>query len=221
MTCWNQITIDGPAASGKSSIGKAVAEKINWFFLSSGQIYRAIALAYFNLEKSSLNFNKSKLTKFIRCLNLKIHENGISVNEKKLTSLFDPKINETLRLIANQKSIRAFINKHIINYAQKNNVIVEGRDIGSKVLTNAFLKIYIDADINTRALRRFQQQGEKKIISIETIQKQINDRDDADKNRKIDPLVIPSNAIIIDTTNLTFDETVEKIITIFKEKYNA
>lgn len=215
------ISIDGPAGSGKSTVADKLSEKLNFVHLNSGSLYRAITA---HLIKTNFDFNELNNTNLSFDLKLEIKFiNGIQ-------NMFVNNINYTNDLRNNEVSIltpSVSINKTIRNlvdccqkeFCTTNNVIVDGRDIGSYVFPNAEFKFYLDCDIKERAKRRYLEEKKKNSsTSLEKIESELKERDFIDKTKKIAPLVIPSNAIIIDSTNLTINEVVDKMYKIVNQK---
>lgn len=204
----NQIAIDGSAASGKSIIGKIIAERLNWKFLSSGKIYRSITAFWCAkiIPNSSVDELANRIT-------ISIKDNNILINGQQFDNIFTPAITQAIGEIANNAKIRQIINRAIRSFASVANVVVEGRDITSVVLPNAAVKLYIDADVNVRAQRRWKQLNDNKLSLAEIID-QLTQRDEQDKNRLIAPLKIVDDAIVIDTTHLTLPRTITKIMRI-------
>lgn len=214
------ITIDGPAGSGKSTVTKLIAKEIGFLPFTSGSLYRAITayLYYCNYDFNNIN----KETKFDN-IELKVEfiegnqhmfVNGVDyynhLRENNI-SILTPKISENTCL-------RQIIDKCQKDFCSTHNVIVEGRDMGSYVFPNAEIKFFLECSVKERARRRFNEEKIKNPnITIKEIEKQIQERDDFDKNKTIAPFIIPDKAIIIDSSNLTIDETVKTIVKHIKE----
>ena len=205
------ITIDGPAASGKGRIAKAISKRWNLKHLDSGTLYRRIA---HNILENNIDIkyekNLEELTKNDRILSFR--------KDKKLRS---ENISKIASKIAVFQSIRKYVNKYQREFVSKNSnykgFVVDGRDIGSVVFKNAKLKLYIDSNEKNRAKRRYKQlidTGEKSIYP--EILKELKLRDKKDKNRKNSPLVIPKNSVIVDN-NGSFTSTINTINKIIKK----
>lgn len=206
------IVIDGPAGSGKSSTAKAVAKKLKIQYLDSGALYRALTLLYLAQSKDlSLFFDD------IENIKLKfLYENEVFrlwLNEEEVTSdIRSMEVSEKVSLIAESPKARAFVNQNIRKAIKEGVYIAEGRDLGTAVFPDAEMKFFMIADAQTRALRRFNELKEKgDAVSLEDIQKNIEERDALDSTRDADPLKQADDAILIDTSGLTFDEQVEFI----------
>lgn len=208
------ISIDGPAGSGKSTVAKIVSENLGFEHFNSGLLYRGVT-AYL----LSINFDFSTITvdSKIPVLNLEtFFLDGIQnvlVNSINFTNqLRDNSISVLTPIVSTNKYIREKIDACQRNYASKRSIIVDGRDIGSYVFPNAELKIYLDCSIKERAKRRFLEEQQKgSHITLKEIEKQIEERDLIDKTKKIAPLIVPKGAVIIDSTNLSVKEVVERI----------
>ena len=199
------ITVDGPAGSGKEKISKYIARKYKLYHLDSGILYRR--LAYELTKKNIKTFEVHKIKKFIK--NIK------RLSLRKTQALRKEQIGKAASEIAKLDFVRYFINSQqrlatkIPN--KKNGFVVDGRDIGSVVFKKAFLKLYVDVDVNIRAKRRYKQlidNGEKSIYL--KILKDIKLRDKTDKTRKNSPLVVPRGAKIINNSH-SFKKTIAQI----------
>lgn len=210
------ITIDGPAGSGKSTVAQLVAEKLGYKHLNSGSLYRAIT-AYF-IENDIYDTNNSKFNKKIDNLSIKIefinNVQHVFVNNVDYTSkLRDLKVSELSPYFSVNKKIRTIVDNCQKIFASKNNIVIDGRDIGSFVFPNADYKFYLDCSIDERARRRLIELKDKnKSVSFENIKKMISARDEFDKNKKEAPLIVPKNSIIIDSTNLNVNEVVNNML---------
>ena len=199
------ITVDGPAGSGKEKICSYIARKYKLHHLDSGLLYRRLA---YELEKKNIKtFEVGKIKSVIK--NVKI------LSLRKAKALRKEQIGKAASEIAKMDFVRNFINsqQRLATKApnKKKGFIIDGRDIGSVVFKKAFLKLYIDVDVNIRAKRRYKQlidKGEKSIYL--KILKDIKLRDKTDKTRKNSPLVVPKGAKIIDNSH-TFKNTIAQI----------
>lgn len=215
MSC--QIAIDGPAGSGKSTIAKKLALKLKFLYVDTGAMYRALGLFFLknniqlddtykiinNLDKISIELKyKDKQLIFL---------NGDDVTEQIRT----PQATDASSKVAVIKEVREKLIKLQREIANANNVVMDGRDISSFVLPNADLKIYLDASSLVRAKRRALQTKE---TDIELIKKDIEERDFRDINRDVNPLVRVSDAIYIDTSDLTEDEVYDRILECYISK---
>ena len=210
------VTLDGPSAVGKSTIAKLIAQKLNFRYLDTGAIYRIVALL---VKEREINIeNRAEVSNV--CKNLKISmdfdKNGefkIFVGFRDVTNLLrDEVISKNASIVSEYFEIRKNLLGIQRHFALENDIVAEGRDTGSVVFPYAKYKFYLDADLETRTLRRYKQSGET--IDISEIRNQILERDKRDSERKISPLIIPEGAIIIDSSCKTIDEVVKQIIDI-------
>lgn len=214
------ISIDGPAGSGKSTVACLVGERLGFLHFNSGSLYRAITahLIAENFDFSSIKidsmFEDFKLeTKFVNG-EQRVFVDGIDYTSR----LRDNDVSINTAKVSTNRFIRNKIDACQREFGKTNNLVVDGRDIGSFVFPNAELKIYLDCAVSERAKRRFlEEKAKNSKVTIEEIEQQLIERDNIDKTKKIAPLVVPENAIIIDSTNLTIDEVVEKIVNLAKK----
>jgi len=190
------ISVDGPAGSGKEKIAKYISKKYKIYHLDSGMLYRRFAKKLLN---NNINFtDKNKVYGYLKSVK--------TISYRKHSSLRSEKIGSITSLISVYPNVREFINKQqrlaVLNLLKiHKGCVIDGRDIGSKVFKNAQIKLFINVKLEIRAKRRHKQlieHGEKSIYSH--ILKDLRLRDKTDTNRKISPLTIPRNAILIDNS---------------------
>lgn len=209
------ITLDGPSGSGKSTLAKRLAKVMNFTHIDSGSIYRAIAYYFITNGVTSDNYEKS-----LEDINISYSKNGVLLDGKRLKSeIRTVDVTELSSKIATYPFVRNYVDNIIKEIAGNTSVVVDGRDIGSSVLPNADFKFYIEADIQKRAARRILQikrKNPESDIEVSDVREDLKIRDDRDKNREYSPLCIPENAIIIDTTNDSVKESLQKITRIIR-----
>lgn len=209
------ITLDGPSGSGKSTLAKRLAKVMNFTHIDSGSIYRAIAYYFITNGVTSDNYEKS-----LEDINISYSKNGVMLDGKRLKSeIRTVDVTELSSKIATYPFVRNYVDNIIKKIACNTSVVVDGRDIGSSVLPNADFKFYIEADIQKRAARRILQikrKNPESDIVVSDVREDLKIRDDRDKNREYSPLCIPENAIIIDTTNDSVKESLQKITRIIR-----
>ncbi len=205
------IAVDGPAGSGKSTICDIVAERLNIIHIDTGSMYRAIT--YLALEKK-IDLNDEKSYGFVKDTSIVYEENKIFANGIDVTEQI-----RSLEVTKNVSKVSSFpsVRKHLVKLQRKaskgKNVIMDGRDIGSVVLPNADLKIFLTANIEERAKRRMLELHAKgQDVDLLMMIEDIKIRDHKDSTRKVSPLIVPKDAIIVDSTNYSIEETVEVII---------
>ena len=209
------ITIDGPAGSGKSTAADLLAKELGFIHFNSGSLYRGItAHLYqegFPIENITMNSQIPTLDLSVKMIGDVQH---VFVNNVDYTpELRKNHISTLVAFVAANKYCRIIIDNCQRDFCSKNNVVMEGRDLGSHVFPNADIKFYLDCSIKERAKRRFlEEQAKNNSVTLEEIEEQITDRDYLDKHRDIAPLVIPNNAIIIDSSNLSINEVVQTLL---------
>ena len=214
------VAIDGPAASGKSTTAKFLAEKLGFVHLNSGLLYRAITYIFINNNCiNDTTFDND----FLNNLNLTVEGkkfNNIFYNNDNITNnLRSEEISKNIKFISNDSKVRKKINHIQRNLVKNKNVVCEGRDIGSVVFPNAEFKFYLNAEVGSRVLRRFKEQviNSNNRTCKDEIKKDLINRDNNDLKRKISPLIKTNDSIEIDTTHLTIEEQVDKIYDIIKK----
>lgn len=210
------IAIDGPSASGKSSVSKLLAKKLNINHLSSGALYRAIALYLINNNLNECDVEKHldyiKIKVKFENFQQKIYLNNIDVTD----NLQESNVSTISSIVSQNKAVREFVKKIQLEIAKSQNIIIDGRDIASVVLPNSKYKFFVTASVKARARRRYLDY--KKKIPLKKIEEDIKNRDERDINREICPLVKTKDAILINSTNLTLEQTVDKILKYIKER---
>lgn len=204
-----KIAIDGPAGSGKSSLAKEIAKRLGVLYVDTGAMYRAITLKLLKEDESSyeeilkntkISFDGDKIFLDGRDVSKEIRENEISNKTSEMSK---------------KKIIRDYLVKMQREIATDKDVVMEGRDIGSVVLKDAEYKFFLTADVETRAMRRYKQIDDDK-VSFEEILEDLKVRDYNDSHRSNSPLIQTEDAILIDSTDLNAEETIEKIISYIK-----
>ena len=216
------IAIDGPAGAGKSSISKVVANELGYLYIDTGAMYRGVTWAVLD---SHVNVNNQKdVESLLPSLDLTLEPTAnackVFVKGQDVTDLIrQQQINENVSTIASYKGVREYLVERQQAMAAVGGVILDGRDIGSVVLPKAELKIYLTASVDARAKRRWLEvQGTSNEQSLEDIKKNVESRDEMDKNRDESPLVCVEDAIVVDSSNMTFYETVEHILHLVQER---
>ncbi|MFH1562753.1 MAG: (d)CMP kinase [Nitrospirota bacterium] len=212
-TKWT-IAIDGPAGAGKSTVAKLVANRLKIRYIDSGAIYRAITWKAIE-EKIELN-DKSAIIELTKGIKIELRlRKRVFVDGKDITKeIRKPKIDQNISMVAKNEGVREQVVRLLQELSAKGGVIMEGRDITTVVLPHADIKFYLDANIETRARRRYEElliKGEKN-IDLNQIQQEIIYRDTQDKTRTTGPLVRTKEAIYLDTSNLTIKQVVSIII---------
>ena len=217
-----EIAIDGPAGAGKSTIAKRVAEKLGLIYVDTGAMFRAIAL--YMTGKCVKSNETYKVKEELNNIRLDIvYENGeqqIILNDENVSKLIrNPEISKAASEFAQVPEVRERLLILQRELADKRPVVMDGRDIGTKVLPTASVKIFLTADVKVRAERRYKELTEKgEKVNLEDIMSDIKSRDEQDMNRKVSPLVQAGDAVLVDTSSLSIDEVVDAIIKIACDK---
>lgn len=216
------VAVDGTAGSGKGSITKIVAERLNLKTIDTGAMYRCVTLAM--LEQNVKLEETEKITEILK--NIKIEfvdedkEKKVKLNGRDVTlKIRSKEVNEFVSPVSTVRVVREYLANMQREMAKSIDVIMEGRDIGTNVFPNADVKIYLDATVEERAKRRFRQNKENGIdIPFEEILKNVKERDYIDSHREIAPLTKAPDAVYIDSTGMTIEEEAEEVIKIINEK---
>jgi len=206
------VAIDGPVGVGKSTTAKEVARRLNMTYVDTGAMYRAIAL--YNLRQDVDRNNEAAIAASLPHINITQNRQQILLNGEDITQgIRTQEISEYTSVIASHGAVRDKLLSIQQELGAKGEVVMDGRDIASRILPWAQVKIYLDADAKERARRRAQDLAAKgQPANIDQIYQETRIRDERDKTRAHSPLTKTPDAILIDTTNLTIEETIQKII---------
>lgn len=216
------IAIDGPSSAGKSTVAKEVAKKLSFIYVDTGAMYRATAI-YFsrnNVKKEDENTISSRLKE----VNIELrYENGVQqvlLNNENVTSLLrSEEMGQFSSIISTYAAVRKYLVSLQQEIGKKNNIVMDGRDIGTVVLPDANLKIFLTADVDIRAERRcleLQAKGLNK--TFDEVKEDLIVRDERDQNRKESPLKKADDAILLDSSFLSVEEVCEKILNLWNSK---
>ena len=214
------ITIDGSSGTGKTTVAKQLAKSLKITFFDTGAMYRA--LAYFVLQQQIDPKNENELSKILSSFSFRIdsseNDKRYFVNDEEVTSLIrTPQATEASSIISAHKTVREHLLSFQREYGAQQDVVFEGRDLGTVVFPDADYKVYLYASAEIRAQRRLKELKEKNPLSskeftYDEILNAINERDHRDTTRAIAPLRCPEKALEIDTSHLSSEEVVDKII---------
>jgi cytidylate kinase len=215
------IAIDGPAGSGKSTTARLVAQKLGFLYLDTGAMYRAITWKALQLgvdvnnedkleqlaENSAISFeNKGGVNR--------IFLDGEDVTEK----IREPRVNRNVSYVSMHKQVRRILVEMQRKLGEENDLVAEGRDTTTVVFPRAF-KVYLDADLKERARRRFLELEEKQIdTSVDKQIEELSRRDRLDSQRDASPLKRDKDAVVVDTTHLTIEQQVDRVIELFQKR---
>ncbi|EEM11937.1 (d)CMP kinase [Bacillus pseudomycoides] len=212
------IAIDGPAAAGKSTVAKVVAKELSYVYIDTGAMYRT--LTYAALEQNVDIENEESLMEVLKNVNIDFQQsentqlvflNGKDVSEAIRT----PNVTNRVSIVAKHRLVREEMVRRQQALAEKGGVVMDGRDIGTYVLPNAEVKIFMLASVQERAERRHLENTKKGFASsLEQLKKEIAERDKLDSEREVSPLKKADDALELDTTSLSIEEVVQKIMDI-------
>ena len=216
------IAIDGPAGAGKSTIAKKVAKSLGFIYVDTGAMYRAMALYMIKMGVDASDADKISATCTSADITIK-HENGeqvVYLNGENVNGLIRT---EEVGNMASASSVNGDVRRKLVELQQKmaktTDVVMDGRDIGTVVLPDANLKVYLTASSRVRAERRYKELIAKGTdCNIDEIEKDIIDRDYRDMHRENSPLKQAEDAVLLDSSDMTIDEVAEKILNLYQSK---
>lgn len=214
------IVIDGPAGSGKSSTAKEIARRLNLQFLDSGALYRAVTYLWLENDKPELQQFLERLNSMKLQTSCNHSKFKVIVNEKDVTeSIRSQQVAKHVSEIASEPAIRAYVNQYMRQLVESGVYIADGRDLGTAVFPDADLKFFMEASLDARAQRRYDEAIKTDPdVKFSQIRENLKQRDHIDSNRKADPLKKADDAIAVDTTDKSFEEQIRLIINIIQNK---
>ncbi len=219
------VAIDGPAGAGKSTVARGAAKELGYIYVDTGALYRTVALA---AQRKNILGDEEKIAGMLSSITveLKFDDNGeqkVYLNSEDVSSLIrTPEISMAASSVSQIPAVREFLLELQRSIARNNNVIMDGRDIGTVVLPNADVKIFLFASPECRAERRYKELIEKgEDVRYEDVLKDVNDRDYQDSHRKIAPLKPTGESVMADTTGKALPESIEMVVSVIKEKING
>ncbi|VAX26382.1 Cytidylate kinase [hydrothermal vent metagenome] len=210
------IAIDGPAGSGKSSVAKIIAQKLQFRHVNTGAMYRAVALKARQLNRDL--GDEGQVAEVARKQNIEFipgaSGQAIVLDGEDVTSLLrSEQVDQDAAIVASLGEVREILVAKQRDMEKTGSIVMEGRDIGTVVFPQAERKFFLDATPEERGKRRFQElQAKHQEVDVDTIIEQIRQRDEKDRNREVSPLIQAKDAIYIDTTNFKLEEVVEQIL---------
>jgi len=217
-----KIAIDGPSSSGKSTLAKRIAKELGFTYIDTGAMYRATGYYFLNnnLDLNDIDVVNNNINNISISINYVNSEQHVLLNGEDIKAFIrNEEVGNAGSIISTYQTVREKLVEMQQEMAKVQNVVMDGRDIGTVVLPDAQVKIYLNADCHERAIRRYQELLDKGIVkSLEDVEKDLQERDYRDMNRKNSPLKKADDAIEIDSTYLTIEEVVQKVLNIVKEK---
>lgn len=214
------ITIDGPAGSGKSTVSRLLAEKLKYFYLDTGAMYRAVAL---QAKRQGVDLkDREKISRL--CRNLDLHFKTLDSTPRLFIGAEDislairsPEMDMLSSAVSALKEVREAMTLLQRRIAEQGGVVAEGRDMGTVVFPEAHYKFFVDADPGVRAGRRYRERvGRGEAVSRGEVEKELRKRDGQDSTRSLAPLVPAADALIMDTTEMSVEEVVRKMLEIIE-----
>lgn len=219
------VAIDGPAGAGKSTVARGAAKELGYIYVDTGALYRTVALA---AQRNGALGNEDAVQDLLGkiTVELKFDENSeqkVYLNGEDVSSLIrTPEISMAASKVSQIPAVRAFLLELQRSIARSKNVIMDGRDIGTVVLPDADVKIFLFASPECRAQRRYKELIEKgENVAYEDVLKDVNDRDYQDSHREIAPLKPTEESVMADTTGKALPESIDMIVSVIKEKING
>ncbi|MEG2294360.1 MAG: (d)CMP kinase [Carnobacterium sp.] len=216
-----RIAIDGPASAGKSTVAKIVAKDLGYIYCDTGAMYRA--LTYMAMENNISVDDEAGLVQLLQDMTITFDPSAeiqkVFVNGKEVTNeIRQSDVTNGVSAVSAHQAVRVELVKRQQEIAKAGGIVMDGRDIGTAVLPDAEIKIFLVASVTERAERRFKENQTKGITTaLEVLQQEIADRDYKDSTRKVSPLLQAEDAILVDTTSLSIEGVVAKIKSIIEE----
>ena len=215
------VAIDGPSGVGKGTVARAIARSLHWRYIDTGAMYRAVAWKT-QYEGRSLD-DEDGIVVVAKNAEFELRDRGISIDGHDVTSVIrTPEIDNAATAVARIPQVRALLVARQRGYAEVGPLVMEGRDIGTVVFPDAAVKIYLDATPEERAVRRSKDpsHGLSKVGEIEVVANALERRDRLDRTRHASPLTTASDAKVIDTTGVSIDSVVRRVLKIVNKQIN-
>ncbi|MDZ7822088.1 MAG: (d)CMP kinase [Candidatus Marinimicrobia bacterium] len=212
------IAIDGPSGSGKSSTAKQVAKALNFVYLDTGAMYRAVSVGV--LRSGIAPENPEEVAEAVRHMTVLFRKGKVLLNGRDVTTAIrEDAANKAVTPVSANPAVRKLLVEKQRAYARDHDVVMEGRDIGTVVFPDAEYKFFLTAEIAVRAERRMKEAPDA--LSLEEVKDDLQRRDEYDASREHSPLKCAADAIVIDTTNMTLQQQTDKILSLIREPKNG
>jgi len=215
------IAIDGPAGAGKSTVARKVAEQLGYVYIDTGAMYRAVT---WSAQRAGITAGQGeKLAELTESLMIElapsekgqaVYVNGVDVTDE----IRSREVTLDVSHFAANEGVRRTLSSMQRRLAERKGVVMDGRDIGSHVLPDAELKVFLTATVQERAQRRYREIADTQSITLEQLEAEIAERDRLDEQREISPLICAPDAIVLDSTNMTIEEVISAIVDLSRTK---
>jgi len=219
------IAIDGPSGSGKSTVGRTIARFLGYLYIDSGAVYRAVGLKA--ITTGTPLTDTSSIAQLARDSSISLEGDPdhlqIFLDGRNVTAdIRTPDSSHASSVVATVPEVRAVVVEKLREMAQAGGVVMDGRDIGTRVFPNAHVKVFLDASIEVRASRRFEEERTRgRVTTVDQIRKELEERDQRDRERSATPLVKAPDAVYIDTSSLGLDRVVNDVLEIARSRWNS
>lgn len=216
------IAIDGPSGSGKSTVGKAVARRLGYLYIDSGAVYRAVGVKA--LHTQTPLEDAAAIALLARDSDIRLegdpdHPRVLLDGRDVTAEIRKPDVSHASSVVATIPEVRTAAVDKLREMARSRGVVMDGRDIGTKVFPDAEVRLFLDASLDVRAQRRFEEESERgRDVTLEQIKAELEERDRRDRERSATPLVKAPDAVLIDTSDLSLDRVIDRVIEIAAER---
>jgi len=216
------IAIDGPSGVGKSTLGKAIARRFNYLFIDSGAVYRAVGLKAL-AENVALD-DKEAVARIARDSDIRLegdpdHLRVYLDGREVTTDIREPRVSRASSIVATVPEVREAVVEKLRAMSRAGGVVMDGRDIGTRVFPDAHVKIFLEASLDVRTQRRCdEERGRGREVSLAEVRAEIEERDRRDRERTATPLVKAADALLLDTSELSLDRVIDRVLEIIKAR---
>ena len=215
------IAIDGPSGVGKSTLGKALARRLNLLFIDSGAVYRAVALQ--TLRRHIPLDDTAAIAQIAAAARIRLegdpdHLRILLDGDEVSGEIRTPEVSRAASVVATIPAVREAVVEKLRAMSRESGVVMDGRDIGTRVFPDAGVKLFLEADPDVRATRRWlEERGRERQVSLDQVHSELEERDRRDRERAATPLVAAADAILIDTSQLDLDGVINRVLNLIKK----